>query len=164
MALGRFGSSVPKVASSPKPHPEEAVGSLTWPLCSHLSHCYFLQAGLQPQPTLLVLQLRPPPPPSVPQDKPKMLGWPCMGHSSQGAGLGGPSAGCGCEGGAAWWEATWAEAGKEGGRLWESTCAGGGTLATCRSSGADGSQLHPGHRFGCHRFMLFVWSTSPSSG
>lgn len=32
MALGRFGSSVPKVASSPKPQPEEAVGSLNWPV------------------------------------------------------------------------------------------------------------------------------------
>lgn len=40
MALENFGWFVPKVASGPKPHPEEAVGSPMQILHSHLSHCY----------------------------------------------------------------------------------------------------------------------------
>lgn len=53
MALEYFGWFVPKVASGPKPHPEEVVRSPTQILYSHLSHCYLFQAGLQLQPTLL---------------------------------------------------------------------------------------------------------------
>lgn len=128
MALVSFGWSVPKVASSPQPHPEETVGSLTWLPRSHLSRCYFFQVGLQPQPTLCVLQLWPPP--SAPQDRPKMLGWPrqpSTGDSSHPREQGsvGPRLDVAEKGEVAWWEATWAEPGQEGGRLWESTCAGG---------------------------------------
>lgn len=90
MALEYFGWFVPKVASGPKPHPEEAVGSHTQILHSHLRHCHLFQAGLQLQPTLLALQLQLLPPLETwPHPSWHMINPKCL------AGLEGPTQGTG---------------------------------------------------------------------